>query len=157
MSNRLRKSKIMPKLIPKRKTVIPDDRLCTTILARFLERQLRLDLLESCSPFVDILQSIADGVHFLLECELLLSRPYGRNLPCAVFARQTQESLMVLGQRRPVRDGNQSCSRISFAIPLERGSDSLMPRSLACWYMEPSTSVETALVHSSSTPNLGHM
>lgn len=82
-------------------------------------------------------------------------------LPLALVAREAEQVEVVLEQARAVRDGDERCGRgrVSVRSSATQGSptgrDALMPRSLACWYIEPSTSVETADVHSSRTPYLG--
>lgn len=84
------------------------------------------------------------------------------HFPLALGARQAQEMMVIFKQRRAMRDGDKRCrglvSECASEAPIQfltGAKDSLMPRSLACWYIMPSTSVETADVHSSKTPYLG--
>lgn len=70
---------------------------------------------------------------------------------------------MVLEETRSMRNRDQSYGKPlngERSVSTERPTvvelfHSLIPRSLACWYIDPSTSVETAEVHSSRTANFG--
>lgn len=127
----------------------------------------RLDLVLEChSPDTISDERFGSGTYGgkTFEAKNLLFRSTnGGEFPLAFFPSQSQQEVVVLEERWTMGDCDEGYRRKERGTTLSATNDVclvgrvdvLIPRSLACWYISPSTSVLTALVHSSKTPYLG--